>query len=401
MEGQQREPEPAATSASPTLDFRFPASIRVAWLFEYPTLHGGERSLLATLPYLRAAGIDVFALAPPAGPLADRLVAEGVPLIAFETVDEAGARRSQSQLRERLAEALAASSVDLLHANSLAMGRLSGPVAEASNLPSLSHLRDILRLSAAAVADLNRHRRLLAVSQATRDFHAAQGLAAEKLQVLYNGVDLEQFRPRRASGWLHEQLKLPREAMLIGSIGQLVLRKGHDVLARAAASLADSLPHVHWIIAGSRHSQKDEAIGHEAAVRETFVAAGLADRVHFLGTVKNVAELLPELALLVHPSRQEPLGRVLLEAAASGVACIATEAGGTGEIFPPALGAARLAPAGDWQALAGAIAELAADPQARAQLGLAARRQAELHFDIRQAAAGLVEHYRQILVRRF
>lgn len=370
--------------------------MRVAWLFEYPTLHGGERSLLATLPYLRAAGFEIVALAPPAGALAERLQAEGVPLIAFEVCDGEGRRRSQSQLREQLADLLAASQAELLHANSLAMGRLSGPVAAELGLPSISHLRDIIKLSAAAVADLNRHERLLAVSEATREFHVGQGLAAEKVRVLYNGVDLQRFRPRRASGWLHARLGLPPEAMLIGAIGQLVLRKGHDVLARAAASLAVQLPHVHWIIAGSRHSLKDEAIEHETAVRAIFADAGLADRVHFLGTVEHVEQLLPELAILVHPARQEPLGRVLLEAAASGVACIATEAGGTCEIFPPAAGAARLVPVGDSAALAAALADLAENPQTRAELGRTARRQAEAVFDIRRSAAALAQHYRQV-----
>ena len=52
----------------------------------------------------------------------------------------------------------------LLHANSLAMGRLSGPVAAELALPSLSHLRDIVTLSRQAIADLNCHTRLLAVS---------------------------------------------------------------------------------------------------------------------------------------------------------------------------------------------------------------------------------------------
>lgn len=374
--------------------------MRVAWLFEYPTLHGGERSLLATLPYLRAAEFEIVALAPPAGALAERLAAEGVPLIAFEITDRDGRRPSQSDLRARLAELLAASHADLLHANSLAMGRLSGPVAAELRLPSISHLRDIIKLSAAAAADLNWHDRLLAVSEATREFHVGQGLAAEKTRVLYNGVDLQRFHPRRASGWLHERLGLPREAMLVGAIGQLVLRKGHDVLALAAASLAQRLPHVHWIIAGSRHSHKDEAIEHEAAVHATFAAAGLADRVHFLGTVENIDELLPELAILVHAARQEPLGRVLLEAAASGVACIATDAGGTREIFPPAAGAARLVPVGDSAALAAAIAELAQNSQERAKLGLAARRQAEARFDIRKSAVELADQYRDVVELR-
>jgi glycosyltransferase involved in cell wall biosynthesis len=273
------------------------------------------------------------------------------------------------------------------------MGRLSGPVAADLRLPGLSHLRDIIKLSAAAVADLNRHVRLLAVSRATRDFHAAQGLAAEKLRVLYNGIDLQEFHPRAPSGWLHARLGLPADAPLVGAIGQLVMRKGHDVLARAAAGLAARLPLAHWILAGARYSQKPEAVEYEAALRRTF-AASMSGRVHFLGTLETIADLLPELTMLIHPSRQEPLGRVLLEAAASGVACIATDVGGTREIFPPAESAARLVPAGDAEALAAAIAELMQNPEERARLGLAARRRAEAAFDIRQAAAGLVRHYR-------
>ena len=114
-------------------------------------------------------------------------------------------------MREELADSCVIVGRPLLHANSLAMGRLSGPVAAELGLPSVSHLRDIIRLSSQAVADLNCHARLLAVSQATRDFHVAAGLAAEKLHVVYNGVDLEEFRPRSPTGYLHRELGLPPE----------------------------------------------------------------------------------------------------------------------------------------------------------------------------------------------
>jgi glycosyltransferase involved in cell wall biosynthesis len=369
---------------------------RVAWLFEYPTLHGGEHSLLATMPFVRSAGFEVIALAPGAGPLAEWLRREHVAIVPFETVEQSGGRAPQAQLRERLAALLAETKPDLLHANSLAMGRLSGPVAADLQLPSLSHLRDIIKLSGAAVADLNRHARLLAVSEATRAFHAEQGIEAEKIQVLYNGVDLQEFRPRAPTGWLHAQLGLPADALLAGSIGQLVMRKGHDVLARAAVRVADRLPQLHWVLVGARHSQKAEAVDYEAALHQTFADAGMADRVHFLGTLENIAELLPELTLLVHPSRQEPLGRVLLEAAASGIACIATDVGGTTEIFPPAEEAARLVPADNEAALANAIAELILNPQELSRIGMSARRRAEAQFDIRLAAAGLIQHYRDL-----
>jgi glycosyltransferase involved in cell wall biosynthesis len=369
--------------------------MRLAWLFEYPTLHGGERSLLAAWPLLDAAGVRPTALAPARGPLAEALAGVGIDLIDFPTQDVNRTRESLEKRRDLLAFELTRLQPDLMHANSLAMGRLSGPVADALGIPSVAHLRDIIRVSGAVVADLNRHRRLLAVSNATREFHVAQGLSADKAHVLYNGVDLDRFRPKPPTHWLKRRLALPSDAVLVGTIGQIVMRKGLDVLARAAARLADSHRDVHWIIAGGRHSQKSEAVEYEAGVRAGFQASGLTGRVHFLGTLDDIDELLPELTLLVHPARQEPLGRVLLEAAAAGIACVATDVGGTREIFPPECNAARLVPAGDEIALAATVAALLADDAERQRLAVAARRRVEGAFDIRDAAQGLLEHYRR------
>ncbi len=368
----------------------------VLLLCEYPTLNGGERSMLATLLGLRTAGFLPAVMCPGEGPLAEALRVGGVEAIPFECCTADGARRSPAELREELAEVLRRWRPDLLHANSLAMGRLSGPVAAELRTPSVAHLRDIVSLSARAVADLNGHACLLAVSNAVRDFHVAQGLAAEKTYVLYNGVDLQDFRPRSATGWLHRQLGIPEDSMLIGTIGQLGLRKGQDVLLRAAQSLADRLPQVHYVLIGERHSNKDESRQYEQQLHAAAEGA-LTGRVHFLGRRDDVPRLLSELTLLVHPARQEPLGRVLLEAAAAGLAVIATNVGGTPEIFPPGENAARLVPAGNADALAEAILSLAGDAVARNLLGTAARRRAERYFNIQTAVDGLAQHYRAVI----
>jgi glycosyltransferase involved in cell wall biosynthesis len=372
--------------------------LRVAWLFEYPTLHGGERSLLATLPVLRRKGVEPAALGPAEGPLANELAKSGVPLLPFD-VAEHGRRLSRELLRASLLAQLRAIRPALLHANSLSMGRLSGPVAQRAGVPSIAHLRDIVGLSAAAVADLNHHTRLLAVSQATRDFHVRQGVTADRTHVCHNGIDLDIFRPRASTGWLHRRLSLPDDAMLVGTIAQLVMRKGHDVLVRAATRIKDRLPNVHWLVIGERHSRKAEAVAYEASLHAAIAAAALTQRFHFLGTLESVFEVLPELALLVHPARQEPLGRVLLEAAAAGVSVIASEAGGTREIFPD-LTTARLVATNDDESLAAAITELIESPQERARMSLAARRRIEGSFGISQATEALIGHYRAVALGR-
>lgn len=367
----------------------------VAILCEYPTLNGGERSMLSTLDGLRAAGFELVALAPPTGQLADALRRRGVEVAPLNLRDDRCKRLPQAAARAELANVLQRLRPALLHANSLAMGRLSGPVAAELGLPSIAHLRDIIGLSGQAAADLNRHARLLAVSQATRDAHVAQGLTAERVHVLYNGVDLERFQPRQPTGRLHAELGLPPDAMLAATIGQIGLRKGQDVLLRAAAALANSWPNLHYLIIGQRFSGKDEsrqyATGLEAAAEQ------LGGRVHFLGPRDDVDRLLNELTLLAHPARQEPLGRVLLEAAAAGVPVTATDVGGTREIFPPEAQAALLVPSDDACALAAAIGRLVGDRRLRDALSQSARRRAEEAFDVRRAAAALVRHYQAVL----
>ena len=370
----------------------------VLLLCEYPTISGGEQSMLTTLDRVRRAGIEAAVIAPPAGPLADALAAKGVEVLLFVFRDSTGNRLPQDRLRAELAQLLGRRRPDLLHANSLAMGRLSGPVATDLGLPSIAHLRDIIGLSAQAVADLNRHTRLLAVSEATRTFHVAQGLAAEKTHLLHNGVDLGRFQPRPKSGYLHRELGVVRETELVGTIGQVCLRKGQDAFVRAAAILAEKLPNVHFVIVGERWSDKPESRRFEQGLRDA-ATGKLADRLHFLGYRCDVDRLLNELCVLLHSARQEPLGRVLLEAAASGVPVVATDVGGTREIFPPHGEAARLVPSDDPGAMAAAVLELMGDEGLRARLGAAARRRAEEAFDAKHAVAGLVGHYRQVIDR--
>ncbi|HET6881722.1 MAG TPA: glycosyltransferase [Pirellulales bacterium] len=368
--------------------------MHVVWLFEYPTLNGGERSLLATLPTLRSEGIEPISLGPAVGPLATELARKGVAYVPFDTFDPGGQKLPRDVLRQLLADHLSRLRPALLDANSLSMGRLSGPVARA-NVPSIAHLRDIVGLSQAAVADLNCHTRLLAVSHATRDFHLRQGVDAARTLVCYNGVDLTRFRPQPPTGRLHLQLGLPRDAVLVAAIGQIIHRKGQDVVICAARQLERRLARLHWLIVGERHSQKPEAAEYEAALHAEIRSAGLTDRIHFLGTTDGVEKLLPELTLLVHAARQEPLGRVLLEAASAGVPCVASDVGGTREIFPDST-FARLIPPNDPDALTEAVAALVENPAERERLAHSARRRMAAMFDADSAGKALAEHYREV-----
>jgi glycosyltransferase involved in cell wall biosynthesis len=374
---------------------------------EYPTLNGGERSFLATLDGVRDAGFEICVACPPTGRLAETLADRRVPVVPFSLRDSLGQRPPLKDLRAKLESVMTRQRPDLFHANSLSMSRLAGPVVEEIVVPSIGHLRDIVRLSGAVIADLNRHTRLLAVSRATRDFHVNAGVDASKTHVLHNGVCLREFRPREPNGFLHRELGLPGDARLIAGIGQVGVRKGFDLVLRTLRQVISHLPQVHCLIIGQRHSEKAEAVDFETLLHRTAREPPLAGRVHFLGWRSDIAAILNELTLLVHAARQEPFGRVLLEAAAAGVPVVATDVGGTREVFgqdsteaPIRQPAALLVPGDDVDALTGAILQILKSPDLAGRLAVAGRNRASQSLDIRQSTEHLLRHYREVLEER-
>jgi glycosyltransferase involved in cell wall biosynthesis len=286
------------------------------------------------------------------------------------------------------------------------MARLAGPVTSELGVPAGGHLRDIVGLSPAAVNDINQLDRLWAVSQATSDYHVAQGVVAGKLRVLYNGIDTEKFSPKPHTGRLIAELQFPSDSRILATIGQLVQRKGVDLTLEAFIAAAADLPNWHLVIVGERYSQKEEARQFEAGLYQRRDCSAVADRIHFLGHRDDVGELLPEIDLLVHSARQEPLGRVLLEAAACGLPVVASDVGGTREIFEIADSsghstagpmACELVPAGDVVALATAIRRLAGDAPLREHLGRVSRRVAQSRFEIRVRGPAIAAAYRELL----
>ena len=351
--------------------------------------------MLAVLDRPVCRQFEFVAVAPSVGPLAEALDARGIRRVPLQLRDGDDKRLPRDAVCENLQSALAAVSPHVVHANSLSMGRLTGAIAEQIGVPTIAHLRDILKLGRAAIDDLNRNRLLIAVSRATRDFHIAQHLDAERTRVLYNGVDCAAFRPRPATGRLKRELGLPNDAFLVATIGQIGLRKGLDVLAEAAVRVAEHAPEMHYPVVGVRNSSKQESIDFESNLIARFEAAGLDDRLHRLGYRDDVPWIMNEADLLVHPAPQEPLGRVLLEAAASGLPIIATDVGGTSEIVEDGR-SARLIPPNDPALLASAILELRGDGAVRERLAASARKRAESVFNSDAAARALCRVWGEI-----
>ncbi|GAB4162262.1 MAG: hypothetical protein Tsb009_39300 [Planctomycetaceae bacterium] len=366
---------------------------RIALIFEYPTLNGGERSQLAALDELRAnhpqiSKWEFTALAPKEGRLAEELARRSIPILPLSLWDAGGKRVPRDRILNQMTKKLSPLQPEIIHANSLSMGRLTGILSKDISGRRIVHLRDIIRLSKKAIEDLNGNNRLLAVSQATKSFHVGQGLDAGKTTVLYNGIDCETFQPRPEEKRLRHEFGIPEDSFVILCVGQIGLRKGLDVFAEAMISLNETASDVHAAIVGERNSSKQESIDYEQLLHNRFEETGIGRRVHFLGYRDDVHRLMNTADLLVHAAHQEPLGRVLLEAAASGLPILATDVGGTSEILRDGE-SAMLVPPGDARLLAENIVALKSNPDLRLRLAKSAREDIQEKFTVQTAAKNL------------
>lgn len=202
---------------------------------------------------------------------------------------------------------------------------------------------------------------LLAVSEALRDDMIALGMPDEKIYVHYTGLDRELFHPIERAAARALVSAMPNfaiwpEGPLIVTPGALIPRKGQRLVIEALARLPDA----RLALAGSG---EDEANLQGLAKR-----LGVADRVHFLGQVDH--DILPHLLcaadVLVLPSSSEGLANVWIEGLACGTPIVVPDIGGAGEVVnDPSAG--RLV-ARNPESIAGAVAEILADPPSQADV---------------------------------
>jgi glycosyltransferase involved in cell wall biosynthesis len=227
--------------------------------------------------------------------------------------------------------------------------------------------------------------RVLCVSATTaRDLAERLDVPAERVDVTPLGTDL---RPAPAERVETVRRRLGLTGPYLLGLGTVEPRKDLPTLVRAFASLAAELPH-RLVLAG--------LAGWGAGPLAAAVAAsGVADRVLLPGYVPEAdkAALLGGADLFVYPSRYEGFGLPVLEAMACGVPVVTT----TGGSLPEVAGdAALLVPPGDPGALAAAIAKLAGDPAAHAEVAARGRRRAA-GFTWERCAALTAAAYRRAL----
>lgn len=212
-------------------------------------------------------------------------------------------------------------------------------------------------------------------------------LDADRVQVHYNGVDLERFRTPDPAGATHvrKRLGLPERGPLVACIGRLDPVKNHALLVQAAPRVLDRFPNAAFVVAGDG--------AHKSDLLQLASNLGVAEKVHFTGFVDDVPGLLAAVDILAHPSRSEGVPNALIEAMAACLPVVATNVGGIPEVVVSEGGSddtGLLIEPGDAESLALALCRLLKDDALREELGRRGRRRVMEQFDRDACLARLI-----------
>jgi sugar transferase (PEP-CTERM/EpsH1 system associated) len=260
---------------------------------------------------------------------------------------------------------------------------------ELDMFPGIPMRRKLARRIAFRFADV-----VFTVSRELRDYHARQiGLSAERIHVIYNGVDAQRFAPRSAMRLaLRRNLGIPETSFVAGTVGRMVPIKDQGTLLKAGAALARQGVNIHVLLVGSGSEME----------KHKQIVAGLSElngRVSFLGALDNVADALNAMDAFVLPSIAEGMSNTVLEAMASGLPVVVTPVGGNPEVVKEDVSGRFFSP-GDVAGLAEILKKLAQDGDLRARLGVGARNEVLARFTVEQMIANYRNMYLEAADRR-
>lgn len=330
------------------------------------------------------------------GPLADELASDGFVVEALGRkpgIDRSLARR----LRERLIH----HRIDLIHAHqytpffysALSRGLLSRklpgvPILFTEHGRHYPDARSLKRTLANKLL-LKPTDRVTAVGEFVKTALVRnEAIPAGRIDVVHNGIEPcpEPTEEDRASA--REQLGIAPDRPVAMQVARFHPVKDHGTALRAWSIVHEQLPDALLVLVGDG-PERD----HLEALTKTL---GLQDAVKFTGAVDNARQLIPAADLCMLTSLSEGLSVTLLEAMAAGKPIVATDVGGNPEAVEHGK-TGLLAPRGDIEAIASAIAQLLPNaPYTARTLGQAGRERLFNHFTADRMHAAYAQHYESL-----
>ncbi len=210
---------------------------------------------------------------------------------------------------------------------------------------------------------------------------------ADKVAVIYNGVDTARFAPRDSTA-IRQSLGIAADAPVIGILAALRPEKNHELFLAGAERILAELPTAHFLIIGDGPRRRE--------LESVADLLNITPAVHFLGSRSDVPELLAACDLVALTSHNEASPVSVLEALSTGCPVVASDVGSVRETVVDGE-TGRLFPDGDLAAFVAAAVDLLRDAPLRSQMGAEGRRRVEARWSLQAMVGG----YEQLIERLY
>jgi len=351
---------------------------------------GGISSYLFTLAQgLKQNGHNVY-LASSGGELAGKFSAAGIKHIAvpLRTKNEISPKILISFFK--LKKEISRYNIDLVHSNSRTTQVLGSLLSRYSGKPHIFTCHGFFNPKLSRRLFPCWGEAVIAISREVKEHLISDfKLADDKISVINNGIDLENFGDFSAREKTRKELGV-EDAFLVGIVARLSDVKGHTYLLQAMQLVVKNFSVVKLLVVG-QGKMKDVLVKEASNL-------GIENNVIFLPQVGGTKNILAAMDVFVMPSLQEGLGLALMEAMAQGLAVVGSAVGGIKTLIKDKVNGLLVKPA-DAVGLAEAILQLVNDAQMRHNLGINARKFIMENFSKEKMVKNTEGVYRQCKLR--
>jgi glycosyltransferase involved in cell wall biosynthesis len=377
-------------------------SHRILYISYSGNIGGAEISLYNLVKRIDPSRFEPIVICPESGDLVKKLRADGIntlisPLLPWRKFKSFPFRNAALEHLVKLAQE---QGVSLVHCNTIWANPYAQRVGEVLSLPVICHLRDIIKPEQVRKYDLHKIDLIIPVSEAVAKPLREFNVPNEKIKLIYNGVDVDEFMPSDSyRAELRSELGLSPKGFVVAIAAQITPKsgwKGHHDFLYAASEVIRLRPKldVKFLIVGGdkkkmstmptmptmptmKRSQSSPLVKLKALAD----SLGISPHVIFTGFRNDMPKVMNGIDVLVSASTAEPFGRTLIEAMACAKAVIATNSGGAPEIVEDGATGFLTTPSSP-ASLANVIIRILDEPELGRKLGENGRRRAVEKFSL-------------------
>jgi glycosyltransferase involved in cell wall biosynthesis len=368
--------------------------MKVLHLINTLSAGGAELHLLTLCRHLRNLGVEPVVACLRERVEGSRSLRRDFERWGIRVIDLGAAGRYDSRFFARIVRLVSAEQPDILHTH-LPRADMAGAFVKflrpaiiwVSSVHAIYSVDWSARWTLPLIRRLwRRANRVLCISHAVRDWLIFHELPPERAAVIHYGIETEALSGARSD--LRQSWQLEGK-FVIGSIGRLEARKGHEVLIRALPEVLRHIPNAQLVIAGH------DPWGYGSELRRHIRASAVGDRVRLVGFQSDVSDFFAALDVFAFATYSEGFGQVMVEAMAAGKPVVASRVAPLTEIAVQEESALFVEP-GRPAAFADALVRLAREPGQRQQMARRARERVQRCFTAPRMAAETVALYREL-----